>query len=244
MQIPESHTTPAKDGGYPCDLCSKEHPRITQILDQCVPKFALVPWAYKVGLRGGDIEAEKIAGGNRGTELHEYLGEYITSGKLPPITSLREECVPFGHQLGKFITDYEPEFLASEVPIVHHDMDYAGTLDGFAIIHRQPPRRNKPVDLEGKRVLFDLKTSRDGRVYAPAHFLQVAAYREAWDDMNGTDATVDYEIIVAVGEEKYQVAVNYFAPMESTSTLMGFYSMLQRAKLNNPNRRENHDSRG
>jgi hypothetical protein len=234
MNIPASHTHPAGEGdAYWCDACEGEHIRITKVIDSCVPKPALVPWAFKCGKEGRDIEAEKLAGGDRGTAIHDFLEQYI-GGFDPKIAELDEKHQPYAVQLLKFMQDYEPVFEASEILIVHHELGYAGTMDGIARITRQPKGRNKPWDLTGKRVLFDLKTSRDGRVYAPAHHLQVAGYALAWESMGGEQP--DEQVIVAVGESSYQLAVSYFQP-EAFRPLIDFYMTLQNQKGRNPNAR-------
>jgi hypothetical protein len=261
LQIPDLGLTPPEEGGksYACRDCGKEHPRVTSLLSACVPKFALVPWAEGVGRKamyevmrgnsgmsfdaavnrikeqGTTSDTERDAGADRGTATHEFLGRYIDTGEIESIQGHPDEVRPFLQSLSKFLMDYEPEFLCREVHVAHHDLDYAGTFDGVCIIHRQPPRRNKPIDLTGKRCLFDLKTNKDGRVYAPEMLYQVASYELAWE-ANGGEPN-DEQIIVACGKDSYQCAVSYIEPA-SFADLVAFYHSQQAQMARNPNARK------
>lgn len=249
LYVPESYVRVADDDagtGYFCDPCGREHERVTKLVDACCPKWALVPWAENTALdaaiaiyadtgslpnnrqalkeaskrRQLDCDSAKQAGGSRGSELHAYLNQFVQSATVAPLSDLSPEYRGYGQQLAKFLIDYEPEFLCSEVLIVHHVLDYAGRTDGICVIHRQPVKRNKPIDLTGKTVLFDLKTNREGRVYRPSMNYQVAGYELAWREMGGEPN--DHQVIVAVGEESYQLAVSGFEP-ESFRDLVNFY---------------------
>jgi hypothetical protein len=252
LTIPDVQVTPPGDGTeYGCHLCGKKHPRITSMLDACLPKYALTPWAEKIGqkamfdvltdspelsydaarerikTRGLTTEEAKNSGGDRGGAVHEYLEEYIATGDFGDTDFYGEAVKPYLLQLVRFLDDYEPEFLGSEFYLVHCELGYAGRCDGVCKIGKQPPRRNKPVDLTGKTVLFDLKTNALGRVYAPGHLYQTAGYRLAWDWLGGEE--LDHEIIVAVGEESYQVKVSTYSP-QSFAPLAAFYHSMQAEK--------------
>jgi hypothetical protein len=221
------------------------------MLDACLPKYALTPWAEKVGQQAmHEVMAEapdlsfdaareriknrkltaddkKESGGDRGGSVHDYLEHYIALGSLGDVDFYGEEVKPYLIQLGRFIEDYQPTFLGSEFYLVHCELGYAGRCDGICEIGFQPPRRNKGVDLTGKRVLFDLKTNAAGKVYAPGHLYQTAGYRLAWDWLGGEP--LDHEIIVAVGEDSYQLKVSKYEP-RSFAALADFYHSMQEEK--------------
>jgi hypothetical protein len=255
-------TAPTEGGGYVCASCGKEHKRVTQLIDQAWPTWALVPWAAKLSVEGTlafiaaheqdyytaegvmawlkdqglDSDSQKKAGGDRGTALHRALETYATTGEFASVSDFDPEVRPYWAQLSTFLMDYEPQFEVSEIMLANCELDYAGTSDGIAVITKQPPRKNRGYDLTGKRVMFDLKSNRDGRVHPPAHLYQLAAYRLAWDVGGGSP--LDHEIVVAVGTESYQVCVNYYEP-DSFRKLVEFVADQERQKSLNPNGRKN-----
>jgi hypothetical protein len=261
LVIPEINVEPPPEGGdtYRCLDCDKEHTRITRLIDATCPKFALVPWAEGVGRRAmwsimretpsltidaatklikeRDLtsNAERDAGATRGTATHSFLGRYIDTGEVESIVDYPDTVKPFLKSLSQFLLDYEPEFLCREVYLAHHRLDYAGTMDGICIIHNQPPRRNKPIDLTGKRVLFDLKTNREGRVYPPGMLYQTAGYELAWRELGGEPN--DEQIVVAVGKDSYQVKVSHYEP-EAFEPLVAFYHSQKEQDARNPNGRK------
>jgi hypothetical protein len=213
--------------------------------------YALTPWAEKVGQQamwqvlqdvptlsleaaqdriknyGLTADDQKEAGGERGGHVHDYLESYIRQG-IPADPALYPDSIaPYLVQLGHFLADYEPEFLGSEFYLVHCELGYAGRCDGICRINKQPARRNKPIDLAGKLCLFDLKTNKDGKVFAPKHLYQVAGYRHAWDWLGGEP--LDHEIVVAVGLGSYQCKPSKYEA-RSFEDLVGFYHSMETEK--------------
>jgi hypothetical protein len=80
--------------------------------------------------------------------------------------------LPYVEQYGRFLEEFQPEFLMSEAPCYRPDIGYAGTVDGVAVI-------------DGKRLVFDVKTTEhspdSGRSRPPFSetALQLVAYRRA-----------------------------------------------------------------
>lgn len=263
LAIPQIELVPPGEGEdkYGCPVCGRQHLRVTSMLSRVIPKFALVPWAERVTRQGAiavyeqtgmlpnnerelagaiaelglNADQQRDSGADRGTVVHQYLNRYIETGTVEAVTDFDARYRPYLMQLAKFLIDYEPEFLASELRLAHCRLDYAGTTDGIVVIHRQPPRRNKPIDLTGKRCLFDAKSNKDGRVYAPDVYYQLAGYELAYRELGGEPN--DHQIVVAVGTDKYQLAVSYFEP-ESFEPLVNFYADQQRQMARNPNARK------
>lgn len=263
LVLPQIEVIPPEEGGeeYGCEKCGRKHMRVTKILSAVCPKFALVPWAEGCARRGAlevyradgglprteealknrikdlglNADSLRDEGGDRGHVVHAYLHRYIESGVVAPLDEYDKRHRPYLQQLAKFLIEYEPEFLCSEVHLANCRLDYAGTTDGVCIIHRQPPRRNKPIDLTGKRCLFDAKTNREGRVYPPDQLYQVAAYELAWRECGGEPN--EHQIVIGLGEDKYQVLPSYFDP-ESFGPLMAFYRSQVEQMNRNPNRRK------
>jgi hypothetical protein len=112
------------------------------------------------------------AGLQRGTEVHRITRLMDETGDLAvPFdqvfdpTDLKAENVNFVAAYDRFLrtSDYRP--LAWEVLVYHDQYDYAGRLDGVGWLGTQ-------------RILLDRKTD---RTLHRAVFLQLAAYKSAWD---------------------------------------------------------------
>ena len=247
---PRANIVPPKEGesAYHCEDCEHDHYRMSTLLRATCPKFALVPWAEKAGRLGalavyqqdGKLPADddklkkrierlllnadnlRDAGAERGNVVHDYLNRYVVFGEVTHVEEYDEAHRPYLRQLARFIIDYEPEFLESEFFVVHHDLNYAGKSDGICKIGVQPPRRNPGTDLTGKRVLFDVKSNREGRVYPPEHLYQVAGYELARRDM-GAEPT-EHQIVIAIGEDSYQVKVSHYTPESFIFLAMFFHS--------------------
>lgn len=104
----------------------------------------------------------------RGTNVHAWA-EAIALGKPPP--ELEPQEIPYGEQLARWIERVQPTYLMAEAPVYNLTHRYAGTCDGI-------------VSLEGRRVLFDIKTTEkgpDARSRPPYKetALQIAAYAHA-----------------------------------------------------------------
>ena len=115
--------------------------------------------------RGWDTNTQKVEGGERGTALHSCLEQYIKHDDIPHPHDWDKEVAPYVQSLAGFLLDYLPTFSASELTVFHAELEYAGTLDAFGTINKQPARKNAPWDLTGKRVIFDLKSNREARCY-------------------------------------------------------------------------------
>jgi hypothetical protein len=105
----------------------------------------------------------------RGTNLHA-AAESLALGVVPK--EVDKIVKPYVEQYGRFLEEFQPEFLMSEAPVYSPTYGYAGTCDGVAII-------------DGQRVVFDVKTTEhgpdSGRSRPPFSeaALQLVAYRRA-----------------------------------------------------------------
>jgi len=131
-----------------------------------------------------------------GTAVHNALEEYIKRGIIPSAAKVPEAKRASIRGLAKFIIDYRPEFIASEVKTVSTAHGYAGTFDFLANIHARLDKvsrweRNGGGAMKTKdaklvlvpdpnstlTALVDLKTSK--YVYPTSHFPQLEAYEGA-----------------------------------------------------------------
>lgn len=162
---------------------------VTTILDGGIPKPALVGWGirsvadYAVNRWDELAElplterlkvlknapyAERDAAANRGTEVHA-LAELLLHGQTVEIP---DELAGHVDAYVRFLDEWEPTVVASEIVVYNLTVGYAGSLDMI-------------VDVGGVRVLADIKTNKTG-IY-PETALQLAGYRyaEKYLDHNG-----------------------------------------------------------
>jgi hypothetical protein len=176
------------------DANGRRIPGVTSIINDGVPKPALVRWAsrttaeYAVN-RWADLDrmaiadrltelkgaafADRDAAARRGTEVHD-LGERLAHGQEVDVP---DELAGHVEAYVRFLDEWEPLVVLAEATVVNYTIGYAGTLDLIA-------------DMAGQRWLLDLKTTRSGVFGETA--LQLAAYRYAEVYVeDGVDGTVD-----------------------------------------------------
>jgi hypothetical protein len=155
-------------------------PSVTTVLGSFKESGGLIQWAYKLGLEGKDMDAERDGAASAGTIAHA-MAEADFNGRdpelnLPAPESLgvtEEEYAPMLEKARVGFANFqrwkqavEMRVIATEVSLVHPEHRFGGTLD-FA------------AEAWGKLVLGDLKTS--NRVY-DEHLIQCAAYTILWEE--------------------------------------------------------------
>lgn len=164
------------------DANNQRIPGVTTILSTGLPKPALVNWAanttaaYAVDnwetleqskpserlklLQKARYE-DRDAAAKRGTEIHALADQLINGETVIVPEELRGHVEAYA----RFLDDWQPEPILTEVTVVSYTHGYAGTLD---MIYRLS---------DGTTILADIKTSRSG-IYGETA-LQLAAYRFA-----------------------------------------------------------------
>ncbi len=168
-------------------------PRTTEIIDAFDPKFGLRDWIYNTGIEAGLVRAsnarypeapplpevsykdKRDSAGSVGTAVHAMIQAYIkgfmteTEFLFSALSSLQRENVNRSFEaFTKWVDKKEIEWLETEVELVSEAHRYGGTLDAVGV-------------MEGKLVLFDWKTAAGAY---PSHLLQLAAYRQLWNENN------------------------------------------------------------
>lgn len=109
---------------------------------------------------------ERDAAADVGTAVHRAV-EALTLGR--PMPAYPAEVAGHMEQFEQFLAAFKPEFELAEATLYHRGHKWAGTLDGI-------------MTIGGKRTIFDIKTSNEGRqghgIY-PEVGLQLAAYNHA-----------------------------------------------------------------
>lgn len=156
-------------------------PGVTTILDQGMPKAALIRWgmnttaAYAVDhwdelgmlppssrlteLKGAAYK-DRDAAAKRGTEVHA-LAEALAHGQEVDVP---DELAGHVESYVRFLDDWEPQVVLTEVAVVNYCHGYAGSLDAI-------------LRMGGRTLLVDVKTTRSG-IY-PETAMQLAAYQRA-----------------------------------------------------------------
>jgi hypothetical protein len=156
-------------------------PSVTTILDDVLGASQwLVPWAYKLGLDGGESPDEfKNRRAAEGSATHEWVEAWIEQdGGLEPTSGYEKAWV-------KFVKDHDPEIFLSENVILSQEHFYAGTLDlGIR-------------KLDGSPRIIDLKTKKK-TIYKAYNkeLIQARAYEVAAYEMGLFSEHADTAILI------------------------------------------------
>ena len=175
---------------YYVDAENRKIPGVTTILNEGLPKPALINWAANATAEAavnrweeltemGPADRLKVlkaaryedrdAAAKRGTEVHALAEKLMHGQEVKVPDELRGHVESYV----RFLDEWQPEPILTEVTVVNYTHGYAGTLD---MIYRTPG---------GLVVLADIKTTRSG-IYGETA-LQLAAYRYAEVYLNGDD---------------------------------------------------------
>jgi hypothetical protein len=116
---------------------------VTSILD-VLNKEALVPWAaYRVADEicadpdywANEVKRDKVDARRRlsakalGSHVHQAAEDWAITGTRP--TNVHPEVEPFLDHVGRMFDVYQPEWVASEMVVLHRGYGYAGQADGI-----------------------------------------------------------------------------------------------------------------
>lgn len=148
---------------------------VTTILGRFKESGALLQWAFKIGQSGASSLYEKRdEAAEVGTLAHDWIQASIHGEPLPEIPADKIDRVESAlAAYREWIEGARMEIIATEVPLVSERYRFGGTIDAVA-------RDNK-----GRVCLLDWKTSNG--VYSD-YALQLAAYRQLWDENNPDQA--------------------------------------------------------
>lgn len=111
------------------------------------------------------IYAKRDKAGNEGSDAHRIIEQMAVQGDQG--ISYKGKVGGYIDAYRKFVSDVPHKVLASEMVVYSKKYGYAGQLDAI-------------IELPGRKVLVDFKTS---NTIVPEHHAQVAAYREALQEM-------------------------------------------------------------
>ena len=153
-------------------------PSVTTILDVTKPKEAkeaLANWKNRVGKQRAQAITTEAA--SRGTRMHKYLEDYVTTGEFP--TPGSNPYAQQANKMAKLIVEKGlsnvNEFWGIEVPLCHPNI-YAGTTDCVGI-H------------DNAEAIIDFKQTNKPKKeeWIEDYYLQLVAYGEAHNALYGTN---------------------------------------------------------
>jgi hypothetical protein len=159
-------------GGYKLNDGTKI-PSVTEVLGRFKDSTALIQWAHKLGKAGIDMHKEVKEAASIGSSLHK---------------SIEKGVIPTDPHIGALYATWRGLGLPvehHEVTLVSERLKTGGTIDAVS------PVGLLPGSLPGRRI-YDWKTS--NRIYQDA-VIQVAAYREIWNEKHPTDRVEDAVIV-------------------------------------------------
>jgi hypothetical protein len=178
------------------------------------------------------------AGGDRGNATHSYLEMRLGGASA---SKLREHEDPkhygFFDSVERFLDEYQPELLASEIKVLSLAYMFGGRLDYLVKIGNHPKNR-RHENLTGQMAIIDAKTNEAGSVYPNQHLPQVEGYAGALKEMSKGKLDIEKKMVVAFGNGKNKLSpVLSYARYETFTAIRNMADELQAMKEANPNGR-------
>jgi len=145
-------------------------PSVTTFLEAYPKGIAYIMWLKQVGMNASQIlnEAAEI-----GSNIHAAIDQYVKSGSLSYLSKTGQELFKWEEwelicKAMEFFTIYKPEIIVHEFSFASDELGYGGTIDMICKIN-------------GEIWLIDYKS---GNGIYESHYLQIAAYKKAWELLN------------------------------------------------------------
>jgi len=163
--IPDEHW-------YQSAKSDKWLPSVTTLLEAYPKGSAYVMWLKNVGMNASQILKEA---GEIGSNVHNAIDQFVKSGELNYLGENYKELFKWEEwelicKAMEFFTIYKPEVIVHEFSFASDELGYGGTIDMVCKINNEV-------------WLIDYKS---GNSVYESHFLQMAAYKKAWELLNPT----------------------------------------------------------
>lgn len=157
------------------------YPSVTTILEAYPKSSFFYEWLKKMGEDSDEVRDEA---GRKGSQVHQLCEDYDEGMEC---SMLNEYGKPAFKQIEwamferyvEFRTRFQYELLANEVHYISPVLGFAGTLD-------------RVFQVGDKRILVDIKT---GNALHNHFWLQQAAYRQLWNEVNPTEPIDEIKIL-------------------------------------------------
>ncbi len=175
-------------------------PGVTTVIG-LLAKPALINWAWRLGMAGEDMNKVRDLAANIGTCAH-YLVECYLTGEEPETQHFTaftlEQAVKLAASFKEWHGLQDVETLAVEEKVVSENWQFGGMIDWVA-------------KLNGVVTLLDIKTSRG--IY-DEYRIQLAAYREAWNELH-PKTPVEKVVVIHLDKETFDLAIHPFSDLET-----------------------------
>lgn len=223
---------------------------VTTILDKGVPKPALPFWAARevaqcaidnipmlARVRGeaarveafdwlkGAADRKRDEAGDLGTAIHAAINANILGAPSPEPT---DDQAPFMAAFDRFVTDWQPEWEATELVVAHPEDGWAGTCDWWAWL-------NLP-DLGRTLVCGDTKSGKPDKKRKkgtyPEAALQLSAYRRAkvaWlrDGTEVEPPHADHAVVLHLRPDYYPGKGYALLPIDTSDAVYSWFRHAQ-----------------
>lgn len=176
----------------------KRVPGVTTILSSNLgwDSQMLVAWARKIAMAGGDPNVVRDQAADTGTLAHYIVECSVNKTPLEIEKHYSPEQKAMAMNAAKgfkaWKQKYNPEFVISELSIVHQELGFGGTIDLISKI-------------DGHLVINDLKTNNH---VSPKMAIQVSAYKKLYEYHTGE--TVDWCEIIQLNKEAPEYSLYRF----------------------------------
>lgn len=207
-------TTPIAGSGRPDKYLLADGTRVpgtTTIIGRFKDSGALLHWAFKQGKSGAKTlyEASNEAA-DVGTLVHDCIEADIHGRPLPDIPTDKLERVRSALAAWDSWKDGRRiEIVATEMPYVSEQFRFGGTIDAIA------------REQDGRLSLLDWKSS--NAVYSD-YLLQLAAYKELWDENNEEKITGGFHL-VRFSKEHGDMEHRYWPELADAWTMFMYLSI-------------------
>jgi len=178
-------------------------PSVTTILGRFKESGALIRWAYSQGVAGVELYEKRDTAADVGTYVHAMIEAFLSTGEInipAPAGMTPENIEKAASAFSAFRSWIEGSRLKVR-PLEKHFVSevhrFGGTPDAIA---------DEP---DGSRSLLDWKTA---KAYYSDQLLQVAAYRQLWNEVNPEAPITGGVHIVRFGKDGGDFQHTYFPP--------------------------------
>lgn len=163
ITIPDEHF-------YQSSKSGKWLPSVTTLLDAYPKGAAYIIWLKNVGLNASQILKEA---GETGSNVHNAIDQYVKTGQLRFLNDEGRELWKWEEwelicKAMEFFTIYKPEIIVHEFSFASEELGFGGTIDMVCKIGND----NWIIDYKSGNGIYE------------SHFLQIAAYKKAWESLN------------------------------------------------------------
>lgn len=178
-------------------------PSVTTIIGRFKESGALIRWAYKQGELGVPLYEKRDAAADVGTYVHSMIEAFLANGEVevPAPAGMTPENVEKAASAYRAFRTWLEGSRLRVTPLEQHFVSeqhrFGGTPDAIA---------DEP---DGTRSLLDWKTA---KAFYPDQLVQVAAYRELWNETHPAAPITGGVHIVRFGKDGGDFQHSYFPP--------------------------------